>query len=122
MILNTDEITIRMKTLQILILSFSPLLLFSQSDQDASPLKILAQGENLIKINQLDSAISYAEMLLSRLKLDQTSRMQALLVLGKARIEAGAPDAAYLPLQKSLLIARGLKNNQLLVKSLDLLR
>jgi len=107
-----------MKILSILILLFSPLFLFSQSDQDASPLKILVQGENLIKINRLDSAISYAEMLLSRSKLDQSSRMQALLVLGKAQIDAGDPNTAYLPLQKSLLIARGLKNNQLLVKSL----
>lgn len=81
-------------------------------------LPILDEGEKLIALDHLDSALSYARAILTRPKLDILNRNQALLVLGMALFKEENPDASVKPLQNSLSIARSLKNEQLILKSL----
>gem|GEM_PF-2318261 len=107
-----------MKTLTLLIVLFFPQILFSQSSTAAPPLTILAEGNQFLGRNRPDSALIYAQTILSRSKLDKITRSQALLVLGKARYNEGDLDGSVLPIQESLSIARNIKNESLILNAL----
>jgi len=107
-----------MKTKAILIFFLYPISLFSQFNQAGLSLTILDEGEKLILQNRPDSALVYAQAILNRRKLDPLSKNQALLVKGRALIKDNNADAAVLPLQKSLSIARKLKNEPLICRTL----
>ena len=107
-----------MKAIYFALALFFPLILFGQSKPDVLRLSILAEGDRLLWRDQADSARTYAQAILARPKLDLLSKNQALLVLGRALFNEENPDASVLPLQKSLSIARSIKNDLLTLKTL----
>ena len=107
-----------MKAIYFALALFFPLILFGQSKPDVLRLSILAEGDRLLWRDQADSARTYAQAILARPNLDLLSKNQALLVLGRALFNEENPDASVLPLQKSLSIARSIKNDLLTLKTL----
>ena len=105
-----------MKTAQVIITLFFPLILQSQSTSSSLP--VLTEGNKLLELELLDSALIYARSVLSGSRLDLMDKSQALLILGKASFSSGDPEASVLPLQKSLSIARRLNHKYLILKSL----
>ncbi|MFN0214111.1 MAG: ATP-binding protein [Saprospiraceae bacterium] len=107
-----------MKAILIFVLLCCPAIVYGQPKQESLSLSILETGEHYITQNHPDSAVIFAQTILSRPKLDKITRCQALLVLGRGHYRSEDPDAAVLPLQKSLFIARSIKNEPLKLNAL----
>ncbi|MFN0215802.1 MAG: hypothetical protein ACKVT2_16205 [Saprospiraceae bacterium] len=113
--------SIFMKTVLFFLILCLPQLIFGQPKLAYRPYTsppIFTEGKGLINQNYPDSAVSFVQAILSRPKLDKITQCQALLVSGWGHYRGDDPDAAVLSFQKSLSIARSIKNEPLILNAL----
>ncbi len=106
-----------MKTVPIIFILSFPLLAFSQTPTNTPNYPILSKGEEWIAQHHADSALIYAQRILSKRGLNPSNQRQALLLIGRASFELGRPEEAIIPLQKSIVSAQKNHDDLLLLRS-----